>query len=103
MAGAFHAAGTWSGRFPRELPQLREPKFSPGFPLYSRVAFYSLHLAYNALQAREAAFWIRTASAAGILIVNGFNILRGRDHVSRGVDGAKLLNVRYLSPSRALW
>jgi two-component system sensor histidine kinase AtoS len=36
----------------------------------------SLHLAYNALQAREAAFWIRSASAAGILVVNGFNILR---------------------------
>ncbi len=36
----------------------------------------SLHLAYNALQASEAAFWIRTASAAGILIVNGFNVLR---------------------------
>ena len=36
----------------------------------------SLHLAYNALQASEAAFWIRTASAASILVVNGFNILR---------------------------
>ena len=36
----------------------------------------SLHLAYNALEAREAAFWIRSASAAGILVVNGFNILR---------------------------
>ena len=36
----------------------------------------SLHLAYNALQAREAAFWIRTSSGMGILIINGFNILR---------------------------
>ena len=36
----------------------------------------SLHLAYNALEARQAAFWIRSASAAGILVVNGFNILR---------------------------
>jgi PAS domain S-box-containing protein len=36
----------------------------------------SLHLAYNAVQARDAAFWIRSASAAAILVVNGFNILR---------------------------
>jgi PAS domain S-box-containing protein len=36
----------------------------------------SLHLAYNALQAREAAFWIRSAWAASILVVNGFNVLR---------------------------
>jgi PAS domain S-box-containing protein len=36
----------------------------------------SLHLAYNALRAGEAAFWIRSASAVGILVVNGFNILR---------------------------
>jgi PAS domain S-box-containing protein len=49
----------------------------------------SLHLAYNALQAREAGFWIRSASAAGILVVNGFNILRAaimcRDSASREI------------------
>jgi nitrogen-specific signal transduction histidine kinase len=36
----------------------------------------SLHFAYNATEADEAAFWIRSASACGILMVNGFNLLR---------------------------
>lgn len=36
----------------------------------------SLQIAFNANHAREAEFWIRNASACGILIVNGFNLLR---------------------------
>ena len=36
----------------------------------------SLHFAYNATSAEEAAFWIRNASASGPLIINGFNLLR---------------------------
>jgi PAS domain S-box-containing protein len=36
----------------------------------------SLQFAFNANHAREAEFWIRNASACGILIVNGFNLLR---------------------------
>jgi PAS domain S-box-containing protein len=35
-----------------------------------------LHFAYSATETQEAEFWIRTASASGILIVNGFNLLR---------------------------
>ncbi|MEY2496906.1 MAG: hypothetical protein QOD12_462 [Verrucomicrobiota bacterium] len=36
----------------------------------------SLHFAYNALRAEEAELWIRNASAGGLLIVNGFDLLR---------------------------
>ncbi|MEY2565304.1 MAG: hypothetical protein QOH88_3497 [Verrucomicrobiota bacterium] len=36
----------------------------------------SLHFAYIATQAGEAAFWIRNSSACGPLIINGFNVLR---------------------------
>lgn len=36
----------------------------------------SLHFAYIATQTHEAEIWIRNASAAGPLIVNGFNLLR---------------------------
>lgn len=40
------------------------------------VWLLSLHLAFNSVQATQAAFWIRTASVSGILIINGFNLLR---------------------------
>ena len=36
----------------------------------------SLHFAYNATDAGVAAFWIRSAWASGVLLVNGFNLLR---------------------------
>ena len=36
----------------------------------------SLHFAYNAGRADEAELWIRNASASGLLIVNGFDLLR---------------------------
>lgn len=36
----------------------------------------SLHFAFSATKPHTAAFWIRNASAAGPLIVNGFNLLR---------------------------
>ncbi len=36
----------------------------------------SLQFAYNAADVGQAAFWIRNASASGIFIVNGFNLLR---------------------------
>ncbi|MFN2507223.1 MAG: ATP-binding protein [Chthoniobacterales bacterium] len=36
----------------------------------------SLHFAYNATEADVAALWIRNASASGLLIVSGFNLLR---------------------------
>ncbi|PZR74451.1 MAG: hypothetical protein DLM73_07780 [Chthoniobacterales bacterium] len=36
----------------------------------------SLHFAFSATQAGQAALWIRNASASGPLIVNGFNLLR---------------------------
>jgi nitrogen-specific signal transduction histidine kinase len=36
----------------------------------------SLHLAYNATEAGAAEFWIRNSWAAGVLVVNGFNLLR---------------------------
>src|SRR5947199_10853249 len=36
----------------------------------------SLHFAYNAVTAPSAAFWIRNAWATGVLVVNGFNLLR---------------------------
>jgi PAS domain S-box-containing protein len=36
----------------------------------------SLQFAFNAVRASEAEIWIRNASASGILIVNGFNLLR---------------------------
>ncbi len=36
----------------------------------------SLHFAYNATEPHEAALWIRNASASGLLIVSGFNLLR---------------------------
>lgn len=36
----------------------------------------SLQSAYNAYNAARAAFWIRNASASGILVVNAFNLLR---------------------------
>ncbi len=36
----------------------------------------SLHRAYIATQTHEAEIWIRNASAAGPLIINGFNLLR---------------------------
>lgn len=40
------------------------------------VWLLSLHFAFNAVQASRAAFWIRAASVSGILIINGFNLLR---------------------------
>ena len=36
----------------------------------------SLQFAFNAVQPERAEFWIRSALASGILIVNGFNLLR---------------------------
>ena len=36
----------------------------------------SLHFAYNAIRAEEAELWIRNASSIGLLIVNGFDLLR---------------------------
>ncbi len=36
----------------------------------------SLHFAYNAVRAEEAELWIRNASSIGLLIVNGFDLLR---------------------------
>lgn len=36
----------------------------------------SLHFAYNATQTQAAALWIQNASASGLLIVSGFNLLR---------------------------
>src|SRR3989440_5187375 len=36
----------------------------------------SLQFAFNAVRTRDAEFWIRNASASGILIINGFNLLR---------------------------
>ncbi len=36
----------------------------------------SLHFAYNASRVPEAELWIRNASASGLLIVSGFNLLR---------------------------
>ena len=40
------------------------------------VWLVSLHFAFRATQAGQAAFWIRNASASGPLIVLGFNLLR---------------------------
>src|ERR1044071_135055 len=36
----------------------------------------SLHLAFGATQGGPAAFWIRNASASGLLMATGFNVLR---------------------------
>src|SRR5436190_15353059 len=36
----------------------------------------SLQFAFNSANAEQAAFWIRNSLASGILIVNGFNLLR---------------------------
>ncbi|HYJ05828.1 MAG TPA: ATP-binding protein [Chthoniobacterales bacterium] len=36
----------------------------------------SLHFSFNATDAGVAAFWIRNAWASGVLLVNGFNLLR---------------------------
>ena len=36
----------------------------------------SLHLAFGATQGGSAAFWIRNASASGLLMATGFNVLR---------------------------
>ncbi len=36
----------------------------------------SLHFAYNATEAGAAEFWIRNSWATGVLVVNGFNLLR---------------------------
>ena len=36
----------------------------------------SLHFAYNSVRAEEAELWIRNASSIGLLIVNGFDLLR---------------------------
>jgi PAS domain S-box-containing protein len=36
----------------------------------------SLHFAHNAIRAEEAELWIRNASSIGLLIVNGFDLLR---------------------------
>jgi nitrogen-specific signal transduction histidine kinase len=36
----------------------------------------SLHFAYNAVTSPSAEFWIRNSWATGILVVNGFNLLR---------------------------
>src|SRR5205814_7610702 len=44
--------------------------------LFVSAWLLSLQFAFNATQAGAAEFWIRTASASGILLVNGFNLLR---------------------------
>ncbi len=44
--------------------------------LFISAWLLSLHYAFNAADAAQAEFWIRNASAAGILMVNGFNLLR---------------------------
>src|SRR3954465_8740866 len=36
----------------------------------------SLHFAYNATQPALAELWIRNSWATGVLVVNGFNLLR---------------------------
>ena len=40
------------------------------------VWLLSLYFAYNAIQQSEAEVWIRNTSACGLLLVNGFNLLR---------------------------
>ena len=49
----------------------------------------SLQFAFNAADVGEAEFWIRNASVSGILIVNGFNLLR-LAIVCRGVGWAEI-------------
>ena len=44
--------------------------------LFNSAWLVSLQFAFNAVQASEAEFWIRNASTGGILLVNGFNLLR---------------------------
>src|ERR1051325_2021061 len=44
--------------------------------LFMSAWLLSLHFAFTATRAYEAEFWIRNASATGILIVNAFNLLR---------------------------
>src|SRR5438270_5385624 len=44
--------------------------------VFVSVWLLSLQFAFNALQPAWAEFWIRGALASGILIVNGFNLLR---------------------------
>ncbi|MFL6589322.1 MAG: ATP-binding protein [Chthoniobacterales bacterium] len=44
--------------------------------LFISAWLLSLHIAFNAAQANQAELWIRHASASGILIINGFNLLR---------------------------
>lgn len=44
--------------------------------LFISAWLLSLQFAFNAAHAGQAEFWIRNASASGILIINGFNLLR---------------------------
>ena len=44
--------------------------------LFISTWLLSLHFAYNATDAATAAFWIRNAWAGGVLMMNGFNLLR---------------------------
>lgn len=44
--------------------------------LFISAWLLSLVFAFNAADAGQAEFWIRNASASGILIINGFNLLR---------------------------
>ena len=44
--------------------------------LFISAWLLSLQFAFNAARAGQAELWIRNASASGILIVNGFNLLR---------------------------
>jgi signal transduction histidine kinase len=44
--------------------------------LFISAWLLSLQFAFNAAHASQAEFWIRNASASGILIINGFNLLR---------------------------
>src|SRR4051812_41441102 len=44
--------------------------------LFISAWLLSLQFAFNAAQASQAELWIRNASASGILIINGFNLLR---------------------------
>lgn len=44
--------------------------------LFISAWLLSLQFAFNASQATQAELWIRHASASGILIINGFNLLR---------------------------
>jgi PAS domain S-box-containing protein len=60
----------------------------------------SLHFAYNAVRAEEAELWIRNASSIGLLIVNGFDLLRlAVVHRERGWREIGKRSLRLLTPS----